>query len=215
MDIVIQDLRESYEKGTLEIAAVANDPITQFKVWLQGALDAKIKEPNAMTLATSDAQGRPSARVVLLKGVEEEGFVFYTNYESQKGQELLVNPYAALVFNWLDLEQQVRIKGKVEKLSAVASESYFQSRPKGSQIGAWASPQSQIIQDRSILEKNVERLHNKYAGQEKLPCPPHWGGFLVRAEEIEFWQGRSSRLHDRIRYRLQKDKTWVIERLAP
>ena len=215
MDAVIQDLRENYEKATLEITEVAAHPVEQFKTWLQLALNAKIKEPNAMTLATVDADGYPSARIVLLKGVREEGFIFYTNYESQKGQELQSNPHAALVFNWLDLEKQIRIKGLVEKMAATDSAAYFQSRPKGSQIGAWASPQSQVIKDRSILEQNVEQLHNQYKDQEKLPCPSHWGGYLVRPTEIEFWQGRSSRLHDRIRYRLEADQSWTIERLAP
>ncbi|MEM0993227.1 MAG: pyridoxamine 5'-phosphate oxidase [Bacteroidota bacterium] len=215
MNNIVQDLRESYEQSTLERSEVADDPIRQFKTWMEAAIAAAIKEPNAMTLATADASGRPSARVVLLKGISEEGFIFYTNYESQKGKELLENPQAALVFNWLDLEQQIRIQGSVEKIPTAASEAYFQSRPKGSQIGAWASPQSRVIEDRSILEQQVEQLQKTYAEAEKLPRPPHWGGFLLRPQVIEFWQGRSSRLHDRIRYRLDKAQNWVIERLAP
>jgi pyridoxamine 5'-phosphate oxidase len=194
---------------------VADDPMQQFNIWFEQAVQADVKEPNAMTLATANTQGRPSARIVLLKGVRDNSFVFYTNYNSQKGQELSENPYAALVFNWLTLEKQIRISGKVRPLDRADSEAYFQSRPKGSQIGAWASPQSQIIEDRQLLEDNVENLKTQYAEAEQLPCPPHWGGFEVLPDEIEFWQGRSSRLHDRIVYRKESDGSWKIERLAP
>ncbi|MEN0050384.1 MAG: pyridoxamine 5'-phosphate oxidase [Bacteroidota bacterium] len=214
MDVIIQDLRENYLKDTLELENTAENPLTQFKTWLDFAIKSKIKEPNAMTLATITKEDRPAARIVLLKGIREDGLVFYTNYESRKGEELVANPYAALVFNWLDLEKQIRIEGKVEKLTHQESESYFQSRPKSSQIGAWASPQSSIIEDRKILEDNVDHLQKQYENQEQLPCPPHWGGFLVKPDLFEFWQGRSSRLHDRIQYRWI-DGAWIRERLAP
>lgn len=211
----IADLREDYQQATLELDKVATSPIQQFKIWFDEAMKADVKEPNAMTLATCTAEGKPSARIVLLKGLEETGFVFYTNYDSRKGQELENNPHAALVFNWLELEKQVRIEGRAERLSAEASTKYFQSRPKGSQIGAWASPQSQIINDRNILEQNVSKLKEEYADAEQLPRPEHWGGYQVYAEVVEFWQGRSSRLHDRIRYTHQADASWKVERLAP
>lgn len=211
----IANLREDYRQNTLEIIEVAVSPFQQFQVWLQEALASSIKEPNAMTLATCTADGRPSARIVLLKGIDEQGFIFYTNYESRKGQDLERNPHAALVFAWLELEKQVRIEGRVERISLEQSTAYFQSRPKGSQIGAWASPQSQVISDRIILEQNVERLQTEYADATQLPRPPHWGGYRVNAEVVEFWQGRSSRLHDRIRYALQVDGSWKIDRLAP
>lgn len=215
MNLSIQDLRENYEQSQLDLAEVAENPMQQFKQWFELAMNADVKEPNAMTIATVDAQGRPSARIVLLKDVRDTGFVFYTNYDSRKGQELAVNPYAALVFNWLSLEKQIRITGKVRKLERETSEQYFQSRPKGSQIGAWASPQSEVIPDREILEENVQNLKDKYAEDEDLPCPPNWGGFEVMPDEIEFWQGRSSRLHDRIHYQKQENESWKIVRLAP
>jgi len=215
MSIPIQDLRENYLQDQLEIEEVKDSPFEQFQVWLDIALAAKIKEPNAMTLATADATGKPSARIVLLKGIREDGFVFYTNYESAKGQQLAANPYAALVFSWLDLEKQIRIEGIVEKLTFQDSEAYFQSRPKGSQIGAWASPQSRVIEDRRPLEQNVKELEKTYANASQLPCPTHWGGYIVKANKIEFWQGRSSRLHDRICYTLEADGNWKKVRLAP
>lgn len=211
----ISTFREDYQKSTLEIDEVTALPIDQFNLWLQMAIDANLKEPNAMILATASAEGRPSARVVLLKGVSEKGFVFYTNYNSTKGKQLAENPYASLVFNWLELEKQVRIEGDVERLSEADSLAYFQSRPKGSQIGAWASPQSQVIGDRDLLENNYEQLAEQYAAAEQLPKPPQWGGYLLKPTLIEFWQGRSSRLHDRIQYTLQEDGTWKIVRLAP
>ncbi|MEM8523365.1 MAG: pyridoxamine 5'-phosphate oxidase [Bacteroidota bacterium] len=214
MSTTIQDLRENYLKATLEIEETAANPFDQFQAWLDFAIESKIKEPNAMTLATITKTGRPAARIVLLKGIREDGFVFYTNFNSRKGEELLENPYAALVFNWLDLEKQIRIEGKVKRLTHEESESYFQSRPKGSQIGAWASPQSSVIQDRSILEDNVTNLTTQYKNDDTLPCPPHWGGFVVQPDLFEFWQGRSSRLHDRIQYRWEEEE-WIRERLAP
>jgi len=210
----LQELREDYRKGTLLKHEVASDPIEQFRQWFDEATQAQIPEPNAMILATSTSDGRPSARVVLLKGVEDHHFVFYTNYESQKGQELAQNPYAALVFNWLALERQIRISGKCIKISEEDSTAYFQSRPKGSQIGAWTSPQSQVIDTRTVLDDKKTALDNEYEHTEVLPRPPHWGGYGVIPEEIEFWQGRSNRLHDRIRYR-KEGGNWIIERLAP
>lgn len=211
----IQDLREDYRNGTLDESDIVKNPLKQFDNWFKEALKSEILEPNAMTLATCNKTGRPAARIVLLKGFDENGFIFYTNYNSQKGKELSGTPFAALVFNWLDLQRQIRIEGKVEKLNAEQSTTYFHRRPKGSQIGAWASPQSQVISHRNILEENVKQLKQQYANQENLPRPDHWGGFRVIPDKIEFWQGRSSRLHDRIRYTLQTNGDWKIERLAP
>lgn len=210
----VADLREDYRLQALEINDVHTHPFLQFQQWFNDALQSNLKEPNAMTLATASTNGIPSARIVLLKGYSETGFLFYTNYNSKKGKELLENPNAALVFCWLELERQVRIEGKVSKLSPEASTQYFQSRPKGSQIGAWASPQSEVIEDRNILEKNVLMLNEKYAAEETLPRPEHWGGFLIEPTMVEFWQGRSSRLHDRIRYTGEKG-LWKVDRLAP
>lgn len=210
----IAALREDYRAKTVEITDVHANPIQQFREWFQEALDSQIKEANAMTIATVDAQGKPAARIVLLKGFDENGFIFYTNYESRKGKELAVNPNIAVVFLWKDLERQIRIEGIAEKVAPSVSFNYFQSRPKGSQIGAWASPQSQVIADRSILEQNVIDLKEKYKDVENLPIPNHWGGYQIKPTLIEFWQGRSSRLHDRICYTLE-GKEWKIERLAP
>jgi len=211
----VADLREDYRLHALEIEDVQPHPFQQFQEWFNEALQANLREPNVMTLATASPEGIPSARIVLLKGYSEEGFLFYTNYNSKKGEELLLNPKAALVFCWLELERQVRIEGTVRKISSEASTAYFKSRPKGSQIGAWASPQSEVIEDRSILEENVRMLQEKYDKEESLPRPQHWGGFIVKPTMLEFWQGRSSRLHDRIRYEQGRDGSWAIERLAP
>ncbi len=210
----IAALREDYRAKTLEITDVHANPIQQFNEWFQEALDSQIKEANAMTIATVDAQGKPAARIVLLKGFDENGFIFYTNYDSRKGQELAANPNIAVVFLWKDLERQIRIEGIAEKVAPAVSLNYFQSRPKGSQIGAWASPQSQVIPDRSILEQNVLDLKEKYKNADNLPIPSHWGGYQIKPTLIEFWQGRSSRLHDRLCYTLEGN-TWKIERLAP
>ncbi len=211
----IADFRENYQLGMLELEDLKPNPIQQFEYWLNQAIQAQTKEPNAMTLATVDNSGRPSARIVLLKGLSPKGFVFYTNYESRKGKELAQNPYAALVFNWLDLERQVRIEGKVEKISPEESTQYYHSRPKGSQIGAWSSPQSQVISDRSILEENKEKYTNQFEGKATIPLPPFWGGYRLVPDKIEFWQGRSSRLHDRLLYTKKESKDWKIQRLAP
>ena len=210
----IASLREDYQKDTLEINEVAANPIEQFTIWFNEALNSKELEPNAMTLATAKKEGIPSARIVLLKGVHHGKFTFYTNYSSKKSQELIDNPNAALVFNWLSMQRQIRIQGTVKKMDRSESEAYFQSRPKGSQIGAWSSPQSQVIDNRDILENKKTALETEYKNTEILPCPPHWGGFLVEPKIIEFWQGRSSRLHDRICY-TNVENDWKIERLAP
>ena len=210
----LAELRKDYQKASLDFEHAAADPIMQFDQWFKEAVNAEILEPNAMTLASCSAEGRPSARILLLKDYNEEGFIFYTNYDSQKGKELQENPFAAMVFAWLELERQIRIEGRIEKVSRSISDQYFASRPKGSQIGAWASPQSSIIDSRKILEDNVENLKQKYQDAERLPLPPHWGGFRLIPEFIEFWQGRSSRLHDRIRYQ-RIDNQWKLDRLAP
>ncbi len=215
MNSSIADLRQNYALAGLAKADLDLDPIKQFQVWFQQALDADVIEPNAMTLATATPEGRPTARIVLLKGVSEAGFVFYTNYESQKGQQLINNPYAALVFLWQKLERQVRIEGKVEQLSTTESAEYFHSRPQGSQLGAWASDQSRIISSREVLEQKLADLKQQYSDDTTVPLPEHWGGFRVIPHRIEFWQGRPSRLHDRLVYDLQGDGSWMINRLAP
>lgn len=211
----LADFRENYQLGSLERSDLDNNPIRQFQHWLDQAIEADLKEPNVMTLATVNQMGHPSARILLLKGLSEDGFVFYSNYESRKGQELKQNPFAAMVFCWLELERQVRIEGKVERLSAEESLSYFHRRPKGSQIGAWASPQSQIIPNRTILSENVATYTAQFENASEIPLPPHWGGYRLRPTSIEFWQGRTSRLHDRFLYQLAEDNKWHIERLAP
>lgn len=207
-------LRENYTRAGLLETDVDPNPITQFEKWFAEARAAGLKEPNAMTLATATPQGQPSARIVLLKGVDEAGFVFYSNYESQKGSELNQNRNAALVFHWVDLERQVRVTGVVEYTSRAQAEAYFHSRPLGSQLGALVSKQSSVIQGRAPLEIALSELEAKYAGVE-IPLPPHWGGFRVQPSTIEFWQGRPNRLHDRLRYRKETEGAWVIERLSP
>ncbi len=209
----LQDLRQDYHSNQLGEQDILLDPMKQFEKWFEEAMAAKIYEPNVMTLATADKSGRPNARIVLLKGFDEKGFSFYTNYLSQKGKELRKNPYACLVFFWAEMERQVRIEGLVEKLDKTVSEEYFHSRPFGSQIGAIASPQSQTINSRAELEQKVSELSQQYEGKT-VPKPSHWGGYLVKPTCIEFWQGRSSRLHDRIQYKLT-GQDWKIERLAP
>lgn len=211
----IAALRQSYAAQPLTEEVVSKDPVEQFTLWFEQAASAGIKEPNAMTLATVTSAGTPAARVVLLKGVEQEGFVFYTNYESDKGEQLAANPAAALVFWWEPLYRQVRIEGTVEKVDEAVSTAYFQSRPRGSQVGAWASPQSRIIDNRDLLTAEVELLETKYQGQEILPRPPHWGGYLLTPSIIEFWQGQPNRLHDRLRYKRLAEGGWQLERLAP
>ncbi|MEM1322477.1 MAG: pyridoxamine 5'-phosphate oxidase [Bacteroidota bacterium] len=210
----LANLRADYRLETLDSTQVNPDPLKQFTRWFDDAMQAGVPEPNAMTLATATPDGFPSARIVLLKGFDELGFTFYTNFGSQKGQEMDSNPRAALVFCWLQLQRQVRISGAVIRTPQAVAERYFQSRPKGSQIGAWASPQSSVIPDRSGLEARVASLQEQYANQEQLPLPDFWGGYTVQPQVLEFWQGRSSRLHDRIRYR-KAGESWQLERLAP
>lgn len=207
-------LRREYMRAGLDEADLAPGPMEQFQLWFEQALAAEVEEPNAMTLATASPEGRPSARIVLLKGLEEDSFIFYTNYESQKGRELDANPYAALVFFWPELERQVRATGKVLRLEASESERYFSSRPRGSQIGAWASAQSGVIPGRQVLEERLAELEAEFADRE-VPLPPFWGGYRVVPEVVEFWQGRPSRLHDRLRYRHDRRGEWICERLAP
>lgn len=211
----INHLRENYDSSSLDEGQVDRDPFRQFAEWFQAAQQAGLPDSNAMTLATCTTDGRPSARTVLLKEVDEKGFVFYSNYESRKGKELDDNPRAALLFFWQPLHRQVRIEGIVEKVDQEASARYFQSRPKDSQIGAWASPQSRVIPGRETLEDAVRQLEKEYENTTTLPLPGFWGGYRVLPELIEFWQGRVSRLHDRIQYSLQEEGDWKIERLAP
>lgn len=210
---MIQNLRQDYRSAELNDNDINKNPIKQFEKWFSDAMEAQLYEPNVMTLATADKSGKPNARIVLLKGFDENGFSFYTNYLSQKGKEIKKNPQACLVFFWAELERQVRIEGKIEKLSKEASERYFHSRPIGSQIGAIVSPQSQIITNRKALEVKVEELTAQYEGKT-IPKPAHWGGYIVKPTAIEFWQGRTSRLHDRIKYDVINGK-WIINRLAP
>jgi len=214
----IADLRKSYERAELNEDASHADPLKQFAHWLNEAISAEVPEPNAMTLATVSSDLRPSTRVVLIKGFDAQGIVWYTNYESQKGVELSGNPYAALQFHWVELERVVRIEGQVEKVSDEESDAYFRSRPLDSRIGAWASPQSQVISGRGVLVANAAR----YGAQFLLnpPRPPHWGGYRLKPDNWQFWQGRKSRLHDRLRYILQpssdlREQLWIRERLAP
>ncbi|MFM2429014.1 MAG: hypothetical protein RLZZ511_227 [Cyanobacteriota bacterium] len=209
----IADLRQDYRQAALLEADADRDPIAQFQTWFDAAVAAQLPEPNAMTLATATPEGIPSARIVLLKGVDDRGFVFFTNYSSHKGQEILANPQAAIVFLWTELERQVRIQGRVEKIAPAESDEYFYSRPPGSRLGAWASNQSEVVASRAMLDQQLADLEAKYANQE-IPRPEHWGGFRVIPSVIEFWQGRSSRLHDRLRYRLMEGN-WVIDRLSP
>jgi len=213
----IENMRKEYAARALGEQDVDADPFRQFKLWFEEAMRGQLPEPNAMTLATVGEDGRPSARIVLLKGIDDHGFVFYTNYQSQKGRQLAENPHASLVFFWHELQRQVRVEGITERLAPEISTRYFQSRPKGSQIGAWASPQSQPIKDRRILESKVEQLKAEYEGAETLPRPGNWGGYILRPDRIEFWQGRPSRLHDRILYTRtnSSQEEWKIERLAP
>lgn len=213
MNPELAQLRREYARQALDEAQLPDDPLTLFQQWFREALQAEVADPNAMVLATADISGRPSARVMLLKDCDTQGFVFFTNYESRKGHELTENPWAALVFWWAALERQVRVEGRVEKVSAEESDAYFQTRPRESQLGAWASPQSQVIPDRATLEHRVAELMARFNGQE-VPRPPYWGGFRLIPEVIEFWQGRPGRLHDRIRYR-RTPQGWVKDRLAP
>lgn len=214
MDTSVANLRKDYQLQGLRETDVDISPFRQFQVWFDQALASQLPEPNAMTVATATQSGIPSARIVLLKGFDERGFAFYTNYQSHKGQELADNPQAALVFWWAELERQVRIEGRVEKVSDQESDEYFHSRPFNSRLGAWASEQSQVIESRAVLEQRAQELKTKYENSD-VPRPPHWGGFRVIPISIEFWQGRASRLHDRLLYRLLDNGSWLIERLSP
>jgi pyridoxamine 5'-phosphate oxidase len=210
----IARLREEYSRAGLEESDTDPNPIEQFRTWFDEALAANLHEPNAMVLATATPDGRPSARVVLLKGLDERGFVFYTNYEGRKSRELEANPYAALLFYWGELERQVRLEGRVGRIPDEESDAYFAGRPRGSQLGAWASEQSRPIKDRGALEERLRELEAEYDGRE-VPRPPFWGGYRVEPETIEFWQGRENRLHDRLVYRRSEDGGWRRERLQP
>ncbi|MBI5496596.1 MAG: pyridoxamine 5'-phosphate oxidase [Deltaproteobacteria bacterium] len=207
-------LRKEYGLKGLYESDAHPDPVQQFRVWMQAALDAQLPEPNAMTLCTVDADGAPDGRIVLLKNVDEHGFAFFTNHESDKGRQLAAQPRAGLVFCWLELERQVRIRGTAHKLAAAEAHAYFQQRPRTAQLGAWASPQSRVIPDRAFLEARLEEETARYADEPVVPMPPHWGGYRVHPDVVEFWQGRPSRLHDRLRYR-RHARTWTLERLAP
>jgi pyridoxamine 5'-phosphate oxidase len=212
--MTIADIRKEYKLQTLSENEVAADAFVQFDQWWDDAIKSELEEVNAMTLATASASGIPDARIVLLKGYDKNGFVFFTNYQSNKGKELEQNPNACLVFFWAGLERQVRITGTVEKIAAAESDAYFISRPIGSRMGAWASPQSNVIAKREVIEDNLKTFEQQ-CSDGNIPRPPHWGGYIVKPVQIEFWQGRPSRLHDRIRYTLQVEGKWLIERLAP
>jgi pyridoxamine 5'-phosphate oxidase len=209
----IADIRKEYTQATLDEADALSNPFDFFSLWFQQALNANLPEPNAMNLSTVNAQGKPSSRIVLIKGFDNQGITFFTNYESRKGQDLSENPYAAILFYWAELERQVRIEGQVEKCSSEDSDAYYLSRPTGSRLGAWASPQSRVIESRKELEIRVQKAQAEQQDDPQIR-PPFWGGYRLKPDFFEFWQGRSSRLHDRLAYTLKSD-SWVLARLAP
>lgn len=207
--------RKSYERAALDEHGIDRDPFQQFTIWYDEAVAAGLPEPEAMTLSTATLEGQPSARIVLLRGYDERGFCFFSNYSSQKGQELAANPYAAVTFHWVELERQVRISGRVEKVTEAESDAYFQSRPSQSRIGAWSSPQSNVISSRDALEDMFKKYQEQYLDETAIPRPEHWGGYRVIPERIEFWQGRPNRLHDRLRFIRIDQGPWTLQRLAP
>ena len=209
------DARKEYEQATLEEADVERNPLRQFSLWYEAAVAAGVPEPEAMTLSTATPEGRPSARIVLLRSYDERGFCFFSNYNSHKGRELAINPYAALTFHWVEQERQVRIEGRVEKTSLAESDAYFFSRPSRSRIGAWSSPQSEVIPGRETLDQLFSKFQEKYSDESAIPRPEFWGGYRVIPECIEFWQGRPSRLHDRLRFSRDEKTAWTLQRLAP
>lgn len=209
------DARKEYEQAILEEADIEQDPLRQFSRWYEAAVAAGVPEPEAMTLSTATTDGRPSARIVLLRGYDERGFCFFSNYNSHKGRELAVNPYAALTFHWVEQERQVRIEGRVQKTSSAESDAYFFSRPSGSRIGAWSSPQSEVIPSRETLDQLFRKFQEQYSDESAIPRPEHWGGYRLNPERIEFWQGRPSRLHDRLQFVREGKAAWALQRLAP
>ncbi len=214
-DLPLEDIRQSYEKSSLEEDNLLSDPIAMAQKWFSEAIESPdVLEPNTFTLATVNSDGQPSARTLLIKGIEPEGFLFYTNYRSRKGKELNLNPKAAILFFWQGLERQIRIEGTITKLDTAKSKAYFQSRPRESQVGAWASPQSEVIPDRSTLDDRIEEIGGIYKDSKVLPKPPHWGGYVLTPHYFEFWQGRANRMHDRLTYS-KNGETWEINRLAP
>lgn len=211
----LEDLREDYRLATLDESLCETNPVQQFAKWFKEAKNSRLREPNAMTLATSTLDGRPSARIVLLKEFSDDGFYFYTNYGSQKGRECETNPHVALTFLWAELERQVRVEGRVTRVNPEKSAAYFRGRPRGSKIGAWVSNQSELIENRAVLERRLAEIEARFEGSHDIPPPTYWGGYCVQPERIEFWQGRSSRLHDRILYTRDSKQGWLIGRLSP
>ena len=210
----IAGMRKIYQLETLLEKDMDKDPIKQFEAWWQYAILSKIDEPNGMSLATCSASGKPSVRTVLLKGLRENGFIFFTNYESRKGKEIEENPFVALLFFWKELEMQVRIEGRIQKISVEESDEYFSERPRESQVGAWSSPQSTVIDSREFLQEKIQKYQEQF-GAGEIPRPGYWGGYIVKPYSMEFWQGRPGRLHDRLQYTLDENNSWIIKRLAP